>query len=744
MSISLRQIISTAMSKLVGDKNPTSADSGESEIGLKILEGTKKHPPKRGTAEILNAYGTMPWLRAVVHKVSHSLAAVEWKVLVVKEVRTGKAVYLTKMQSSSLRNRKEALQRFKLNKNFSVEELDTHPILDFLGQGNTFFPGNVSFQLTSQYLDLVGESLWIMERNGLGSPFSYFPIPPSWIHDIATPTNPYFTIKTDGGEEFKIPTSEVIWFYEPNPSNPYGRGSGSARALADELDTDEYAAKFTKNKFFNQARPDILVAAPGLQKDETDRLEQGWNQKLQGIKNVAKTFFINREIEVHELSPSFVDLQLIELRKYERDTVFQVYGVPPELFGVLTSSNRATIESAEFLYSKHVLVPRLEFMRAVLQWRLVREFDERLILDFESPVEEDFDKNLSAATVAPHSLTINEWREMAGRVELPDEDGNRFMVPFNLMPISTFEEYQESAIDLGSDNEEDTPAEEEDEKQSGDTIAWEDFEIKAIDPDLLEDLDGDVLRSITILDNGSVRTSTWKVIERKLAEIVRKFGAAAIAEAGVNISFEDTKRVVDWIAENGLKRSKLYDATTQTQLARVLSKGVKNGESIDQLARRVEKLYGEIVGGRAFTIANTETVRAANFGAVEGASQAGIEEKEWLSTRDNYVRDSHASLDGKIVSVDKNFKVTRGEHSGAETLYPGGFGVAALDINCRCTVLPVFAGQSRSSANSEEKRVTAWKLFESNRKPHERELRREIRKSLLKQKDIVIRTLRGN
>jgi len=35
---------------------------------------------------------------------------------------------------------------------------------------------------------------------------------------------------------------------------PTGGGAGVAEALADELDTDEFAAKFTKSFFFNRAR----------------------------------------------------------------------------------------------------------------------------------------------------------------------------------------------------------------------------------------------------------------------------------------------------------------------------------------------------------------------------------------------------------------------------------------------------------------------------------------------------------
>lgn len=713
-----------------------------SELAMKIMPGAKKTAPVRGTKEILQAYNTMPWLRAVVNKVSRSMASVEWKALTIRQADTGRAVKIPKLMSADFKTRKEIIDRFSSSKQFIVEELETHPILDFITSGNPYFPGLVSLQLTQQYLDLVGESFWIIERNMANKPMSYFPMPPSWVSSTPTLKDPRFGFKMGGNnEEVFLPAQDVIWFYEPNPNDPYTRGTGTARALADELDTDEYAAKYVKDKFFNQARPDLLITAEGLQKDETDRLEEGWNSKFQGLGKQSKTSFINRKVDVKDLSPKFTELQLVELRQHERDTIFHVYGMPPELFGVLDNSNRATIESAEFLYAKHVMLPRLEFLRSVLQWRLAKEYDERLILDFESPVDEDEERQLQAAEKAPWALKVNEWRKKAGVAPLEDnEGGNAHMVPFNLMPVENLNNLQDMYEDSGKegDNKKDDDKKIVTPHKHVHVVE----KVKPLDPDLLSALDGDVLRSVTILDDDAVRTSTWRVVESKLADILEVFGSRAIAEAGVDIAFEETARVVDWIRRNGVKRSSLYDRTTQRSLALTLSEGVNNGESLKQLSKRIELLYDDIIGSRALTIAKTESVRAANFGSIEGMRQAGIDKHEWLTTRDSAVRDAHASLDGEVVEVGSFFTVTEGDYAGSQTDYPGNFNVGALDINCRCAVIPVFDGQ-RSYLDTEAKRVAGWKSFDADRTVQERQLRRVVRQSLAKQKEIVLRVLRG-
>jgi hypothetical protein len=47
--------------------------------------------------------------------------------------------------------------------------------------------------------------------------------------------------------------ADVITMRNHDPEDPLGRGVGTAFSLGDELDTDEYAARFTKNYFWNNA-----------------------------------------------------------------------------------------------------------------------------------------------------------------------------------------------------------------------------------------------------------------------------------------------------------------------------------------------------------------------------------------------------------------------------------------------------------------------------------------------------------
>jgi hypothetical protein len=250
---------------------------------------------------------------------------------------------------------------------------------------------------------------------------------------VPTPNHPYFRVNFAGWQG-EIPASELLWLQQPDPVQPYGRGHGVAQSLSDELETDEYAAAHVKQWFYNRARPDMIITMEGAKPDERQRAELHWQQRHQGFWRAFRPFFTSHKMQVDVISQTFESMQFIQLRQYERDTVIQVLGIPPEVLGIIENSNRATIDSAGYLFDLYCVVPRLEFLREIFQERLVPEFDDRLIIDYDSPVQDDKQFQLQAAQAAPWALTLDEWRALAGQLPKEDGSGGLHLVPTSLMP----------------------------------------------------------------------------------------------------------------------------------------------------------------------------------------------------------------------------------------------------------------------------------------------------------------------
>ena len=392
--------------------------------------------PRLGTSQLLQAYNTMPWLRAVVGRTSWMVASAHWQLYVATEKPSAKSLTRAKARryralARSMNPTKRQNTYKALRRSDSLREIEQSPALDLLEFGNARFPGMVCMQVMQTHLDLVGETSALIERNGLLTPGAFYPMPPTWVTELPRNGGSTFLVVAPGGT-LEVPKQDMLYMYHPNPADPYDRGTGVGHALGDELETDEYAAKHLKAWFRNRARPDILVSGETLSIDNIKRMSEDWLQKMQGTQGFAKPYFINRKIDVQQIGHTFQEMQLSDLRKDERDIFIHVYGMPPEVFGIVENSNRATIDAADYLVSRYIAVPRLEFLRIWLQMQIIEQFDDRLILDYVSPVQEDREYELKVMQAKPAAFTVDEWREQAGKS--PEEDktvgGGRF-VPFN-------------------------------------------------------------------------------------------------------------------------------------------------------------------------------------------------------------------------------------------------------------------------------------------------------------------------
>ena len=79
-------------------------------------------------------------------------------------------------------------------------------------------------------------------------------------------------------------------------------------------------------------------------------------------------------------------------------------------------------------------------------------------------------------------------------------------------------------------------------------------------------------------------------------------------------------------------------------------------------------------------IIETEAHRDSNEAAFRTAEKAGATTKTWHTMMDDVVRETHVYLEGVTAPIDGEFYSFR----GGSTKYPGQWGIAEEDVNCRC------------------------------------------------------------
>ena len=153
------------------------------------------------------------------------------------------------------------------------------------------------------------------------------------------------------------------------------------------------------------------------------------------------------------------------------------------------------------------------------------------------------------------------------------------------------------------------------------------------------------------------------------------------------------EHVIKAINTNSKLSKSLYDSIDIDDLKKTiqseLSRGISQSYTYSQIAKNIDNA-SKISLSNAMRIARTEGHRITQESIYNNQTEAkkrGCEiKRQWDSTLDKFTRPHHQRLDGQIVGVDEPFVI---ESTGDTAMYPGDFGVAHEDINCRCTVVQV-------------------------------------------------------
>lgn len=119
----------------------------------------------------------------------------------------------------------------------------------------------------------------------------------------------------------------------------------------------------------------------------------------------------------------------------------------------------------------------------------------------------------------------------------------------------------------------------------------------------------------------------------KITYAVMLAGNKALTDLEVAISFDILNpEVIKWIKKEGAGLVKDILTTTKNNLKITLTEGIKEGESIVGLTKRVQEVYKplELEEWRAKRIAMTETKNAVSQGSLQGYKQSGIKGKKGI------------------------------------------------------------------------------------------------------------------
>jgi HK97 family phage portal protein len=667
--------------------------------------------PRKGTREMLKAYSALPYFRTSVSKIAGGVASTPLR-LYKKNGADGRAKYSRRLKKMPTRDF-AALVKAQEDRG-DISEIEDHPLLDLLDAPNPFMGENALMKLIASYWLMVGDVFVVLNLDDRGLPAEAFPVPPTWVQEYPSKNRPYFKV-TINGATYTIPQDQMLWMREIDPANPYGNGTGIGGAVSDELDTDENAAKFVSSYFYNRAMPDMIVSLAGAKPETLARAKEKFENSYRGFEKAYRTAWTSGDLTVERLDTSFSDMDLVELRRFEREIVLQTFGLSPEMVGVLDNSNRASIQEARAMFAENVLTPLLDAIKSELQRTLVPFYDERLILAFDDPTPDDRQFRLEVMSSAPAGyFTKNDWRDLAN-LDPSEEDGEMALVDGGTYAV-------DSLADAVAPKPVEAPA------------PIIEAQSKGVRKDLTEDEIEEVLRA---LRPERLTAEVYPLAEETIAE----FGAAEAARLGAPQSFSMLNPLITQYLDefSSTKITGLVNETTRAAIRGALIEGVREGEDIRRLAGRVRSVFSDADRRRATVIARTEVVGMSNRATYAAQKMSGlVKKRRWLATMDSRTRDPHMMLNGQERGIDEPFEI-----DGMAAMHPGGFGRGDLDIQCRCTTIPVISDpEERSAPDAVTKDdATEWADFDARVSAREVFFERAIRRGFSTQREDVLDAL---
>jgi len=511
-----------------------------------------------------------------------------------------------------------------------------------------------------------------------------------------------------------------------NPKSPFlGMSPIDAGKIAIRT---EYKTSLYNEKFFDEgAVPGgILSSENRITDSQFERIERQFEDKHKGFMHGHRLAILDNGLKFTQTGLSQKDMMFPELKKMNRETILQIFGMKKVVVSVTDDLNFATALTERKEWWQGTNLPLMGMIETALSSVIFKnDVNHKIIFDISNveALHPDFkDKVDTGDKLFKMGFAANEinarlqlgfdskpWRNFwyvpSNTVKvLPDGTIEMMAVNPALQPIAPNkpeepkkpEELPAPKKPKEIDFKEGFTFEEEEiagrrwrEIVGGaELIQWE-FESKV--RRVFFDMRKKALKLLNVKAVKDVEVEEFMEERRNLIsftvpiyEQVLRYGARTLSEdinspQSFNLS---SPQIIYYLTVTPLKLTGVID-TVKTEIRKHLILGVSEGESISQIADRFRSVFSGATK-RAMLIATTEISRAVNYARSIEMQKTNYTMKIWFTAMDERVRRTHRVMHGLQIPIGQSWVLG----SGSTLRFPGDpQGAASETIFCRCIEL---------------------------------------------------------
>ncbi|UBH06469.1 hypothetical protein K8P10_001980 [Leucobacter sp. Psy1] len=517
------------------------------------------------------------------------------------------------------------------------------------------------WRLLTAWMLLRGNAYAYVQRDGNGDVQALWPIPPTMVKVLRTPTGVLAYKLSHDQRDCWLPVEPgyVATHLEVLHYRWFGLGTEGLSPIGVARQTigiSHAATAYVGGFFERDATPETVVTTQGnLTEEQYDRLLDQLEDRHQGFDKSHNLAVFEGGAKLERVSLSPADAAFLDIYKLTRSDIASIYGVPPHKIGDLEHATFSNIEHQSIEFVQDGLLPpirRLELVTA----SLFADDDMQIKFDTKGRMRGD------TATQAQSYATGRQWGYLSANDiraledKDPIEGGDVYLEPINMIPAgqTTVQRAGNSPAQIptlapteyrAAIERRAAPAEE--------SPTWS-ARITTVLVGYLDEFRDEVaaalaaernLRSLAQIDGDVWEELLAEQLQPVFAGIVSEFGERAASQVGGTFA---SGKTTNWVLAAARRQAHSYNVSLFESLERVLS-DLGETSVLDALRTFFEGRAAETA-----LVAATVVNAIGGFGRHEGAAQNGARMKTWVVNSSN-PRPSHAAMARETVSIDEPF-----------------------------------------------------------------------------------------
>lgn len=205
-----------------------------------------------------------------------------------------------------------------------------------------------------------------------------------------------------------ISLDEMMDIHLFNPLEVYPnkmKGISPVQAVAIQMSTDVATQNWDWKFFENGATPSgVFTTQQDVNVESLERFKTDWRNKYSGVKNSHKTAVLPFGVDYKTITPSQAELDFVNKRRFTKEEIFTIFGIPEALFD--KNTNLATAKVAEKNFMKFTILPLARKIETAINKHVYKGQGK---FQFVNVVPTDTDE-LSNLYITG-GITLNEYRQ---------------------------------------------------------------------------------------------------------------------------------------------------------------------------------------------------------------------------------------------------------------------------------------------------------------------------------------------